>query len=157
MELHYDTCKSPIGVIYIVFGSTGIVRLCLTKEKFGKGYNSCKKGKNEEVRKQLQKYFSGRQKKFSLPICLNGSSFQKKVWNALRSIPYGETRSYEWLAKKIGRTKAVRAVGNAVGTNPLPIIIPCHRVIRKNGELGGYGYGPKMKEKLLEHERRHKN
>ncbi len=152
MELRYDNYVSPMGTVYIVFNSRGIARLTLAKERFEREYG-CAMGKNKEAVRQLGEYFDGERKEFSLPLQFNGTPFQKKVWTTLEKIPYGETRSYEWVAEKIGKPKAVRAVGNAVGANPLPIIIPCHRVIRKNGELGGYGYGAAVKEKLLKIER----
>jgi len=153
MVLYYDVVESSIGPIHVVFGSGGIVRMTLEEKRFKKEYSSCIKKENREARKQLGEYFDGKRKEFSLPLHFEGTPFQKKVWNALRKIPYGETRSYEWVALDIGTPKAVRAVGNAVGANPIPIVIPCHRVIRKNGELGGYGYGAAMKKKLLEMER----
>ncbi|RLF64544.1 MAG: cysteine methyltransferase [Thermoplasmata archaeon] len=152
MVLYYDTFNSPLGHIYVVFNSEGIVRITIGKERFENEYKSCIKKENREARAQFNEYFEGKRKKFSLPINFQGTSFQKKVWNALKKIPYGKTCSYEWVAKEIGKPRASRAVGNAVGANPLPIVIPCHRVIRKNGKLGGYGYGTEMKKRLLEHE-----
>ena len=82
----------------------------------------------------------------------SGTKFQQKVWRALLKIPYGETRSYQWVASQIGNPKAVRAVGQAVGKNPLPVIIPCHRVIHSNGTLGGFSLGIKIKKLLLKME-----
>lgn len=81
-----------------------------------------------------------------------GTPFQQKVWRALRTIPKGQTRSYAWVAKKIGKPKAVRAVANACGANPYPVVIPCHRVIRSDGSLGGFSGGLKLKRKLLARE-----
>ena len=150
MAPYYDVIKSPVGKIHVVFGSEGIERITLEEERFRKEYSSCIKKENREARKQLEEYFDGKRKEFSLPLQFEGTTFQKRVWNVLREIPCGETRSYEWVAKKAGRPRAVRAVGNAVGANPIPVVIPCHRVIRKNGELGGYGYGTDVKKKLLE-------
>lgn len=151
MEEYYDVYPSPLGNIYIIFTSKGIKRVCLTEEKFEKGKYTLKK--NEKARKQLQEYFDGKRKNFSLPLCIDGTSFQKEVWKTLQKIPYGETRSYQWVAEEIGKPKVCRAVGNAIGANPLPIIIPCHRVIKKSGEIGGYSGGEGIKEKLLEHEK----
>lgn len=153
MVFYHDVVKSPLGPIYVVFDSMEIVRITLGKKRFEKEYASCGKKENAGARTQLEEYFGGKRKEFSLPIRPEGTPFQKKVWNALKRIPYGETRSYKWVAGEIGTPEASRAVGNAVGANPLPIIIPCHRVIRKNGELGGYGYGTAIKKKLLEIER----
>lgn len=95
----------------------------------------------DEIYKQFKQYFDGQLKEFSLPIKPVGTDFQLKVWQALRMIPYGETISYQEIAHQIGKDKASRAVGNAIGQNPLPIIIPCHRVVRKNGHLGGFSGG----------------
>ncbi len=99
---------------------------------------------------QLEEYFAGRRKSFSVPVSFHGTAFQEAVWNELQRIPYGETRSYRDIAAAIGHPGAVRAVGNAVGKNPIPIIIPCHRVIRTDHTLGGFSLiGPETKRKLL--------
>ena len=82
-------------------------------------------------------------------IKMEGTPFQKKVWKAIATIPYGETRSYKWIAQKIGHPKAVRAVGQACGANPFPFIIPCHRVVASNGKIGGFSLGLKLKRRLL--------
>jgi len=105
------------------------------------------------AKSQLQDYFSGTLKIFSVPIKLNGTAFQESVWTLLKTIPYGETRSYGWIAKKLGKPPgASRAVGLANGSNPLPIILPCHRVIGASGALTGFGGGLPTKEWLLTHE-----
>lgn len=108
----------------------------------------------QEVKRQLEEYFSGRLQNFDLPLKPKGTDFQKQVWKALLTIPYGETKSYGDIAKQIGKEKAVRAVGGANHVNPISIVIPCHRVIGKNGNLTGYGGGLEVKEKLLELERK---
>jgi len=102
----------------------------------------------------LQAYFRGELKEFDLPLALEGTKFQLRVWNTLRTISYGVTISYLQLAKRIGNPNASRAVGLANGSNPIPIIIPCHRVIGSNGKLTGYGGGLPIKEKLLALEKR---
>jgi methylated-DNA-[protein]-cysteine S-methyltransferase len=107
------------------------------------------------VRKQLEEFFAGSRKTFDLPLKPAGTEFQKDVLNALQTIPYGETRSYKDIAEAIGRPKAVRAVGGANGNNPIPIIIPCHRVIGSNGSLTGFGGGVAAKQYLLDLERSH--
>jgi methylated-DNA-[protein]-cysteine S-methyltransferase len=101
------------------------------------------------VIRQLQAYFEGKQKAFDLPLVLEGTEFQLLVWRNLRKIPYGETVSYGQLARRIGSPEAARAVGLANGSNPIPIIIPCHRVIGSNGDLTGFGGGLPVKKKLL--------
>ncbi|MDS0525732.1 methylated-DNA--[protein]-cysteine S-methyltransferase [Clostridium sp. SHJSY1] len=99
--------------------------------------------------KELNEYFDGKRKYFNLPLNPHGTEFQKKVWNALMEIPFGETRSYKEIAKAIGNEKASRAVGMANNKNPIMIIIPCHRVIGSNGKLIGYAGGIDVKDKLL--------
>ncbi len=108
-----------------------------------------------ETEQQLRQYFARHLKKFTVPLEFNGTSFQKSVWAALLSIPYGETRSYAQIAKQIGRPKAVRAVGAANGKNPISIIAPCHRVIGTNGSLTGFAGGLEAKRYLLGLEARH--
>ena len=99
---------------------------------------------------QLKEYFNLKRKKFYIPLDIGGTEFQMKVWNELKKIPYGKTASYKEIAESIGNVKAVRAVGKANSKNPVPIIIPCHRVIEHSGKLGGYSGGLGIKEKLLE-------
>ncbi len=100
--------------------------------------------------KQLEEYFKRKRKNFDIPFDLEGTDFQLSVWNELLNIPYGRTTSYGAIASKLGNPKLLRAVGRAIGTNPIPIIIPCHRVINNNGQLGGFSAGIKLKEELLE-------
>ena len=108
-----------------------------------------------EVVDQLRRYFSGQRVDFDVPLDLSGYSFfLYRVWEATRAIPYGETRSYAELAAAVGRPRAYRAIGRAMAINPTPIIVPCHRVLRSDGGLGGYGGGLALKERLLEMERR---
>jgi methylated-DNA-[protein]-cysteine S-methyltransferase len=107
-----------------------------------------------ETVSQLKAYFAGELKKFDLPMSLEGTPFQKRVWEELQRIPYGQTISYQELAQRVGNPKASRAVGSANGKNPVAVIVPCHRVIATGGTLGGYGGGLERKEWLLEHETR---
>jgi methylated-DNA-[protein]-cysteine S-methyltransferase len=102
--------------------------------------------------KQLDEYFKGKRKKFNLPLKMEGTPFQIRVWKELSKIPFGKVISYKELAQKVGKPKAFRAVGNANGKNKFPIILPCHRVIASDGTLGGYGLGLPRKKKLLDHE-----
>ena len=111
--------------------------------------------KNKAVLSQLKKYLKGQLKHFNCPLDFRGTPFEKKVWSELSKIPYGQTRSYKEIARAIGHPKAFRAVGNANGKNPLPLIIPCHRVIESNGGLGGFGHGIKVKQRLLDFEKSH--
>ncbi len=105
---------------------------------------------------QLKEYFSGKRKTFTIKLASKGTPFQQEVWQALLSIPYGQTLSYGQIAQAIGKPKAVRAVGAANGQNPVSIIVPCHRVIGSNGKLVGYGGGLSIKEALLTHENTHR-
>ncbi|HPF44302.1 MAG TPA: methylated-DNA--[protein]-cysteine S-methyltransferase [Syntrophomonadaceae bacterium] len=104
---------------------------------------------------QINEYLAGRRKIFDLPLMAEGTRFQQQVWQALQGIPYGETRSYQQIAEQIGNIKACRAVGMANNRNPIAIVIPCHRVIGKNGTLVGYGGGLDVKARLLELEKTH--
>ncbi len=111
--------------------------------------------RTDGVRKRIEailEYFNGQ--KLVLPFDIDGTDFQRRVWSAILSIPYGQTRTYNEIARMVGRPSAVRAVANACGANPIPLVIPCHRVVRKDGKIGGYGLGPEKKKVLLELESR---
>lgn len=108
-----------------------------------------------DLEEMLDNYFQGEPTQLDYPLDISGTVFQKKVWEAVKQIPYGEVRSYKWVASKIGNPKAARAVGRAVAHNPVVIVIPCHRVIRNNGSLGRYGRMDWLKEKLLKLENIH--
>ena len=103
-----------------------------------------------EAARQLGEYFAGKRQRFELPLAPDGTAFQREVWAALQAIPYGETRSYRDIAEAVGKPMAAMAVGGANGRNPLPILIPCHRVIGADGSLTGYGGGLEIKRFLLE-------
>jgi len=161
MSKSFGVYKSPIGEIYIVSNEENITRLELFKENWEKYYNKNKELIRDDnssmflkAASQLEEYFKGERTKFELPISVEGTEFQKQVWAALLEIPYGETRCYADIAHTIGRDKAVRAIGQANKVNALPIIIPCHRVIGKNGSMVGYaGSNIDVKIKLLELEK----
>lgn len=127
------------------------------------GGNGIPEGENKQTRLlvqaagQLDEYFTGKRKEFDLPLAAEGTLFQKKVWNALCTIPYGETRSYKDIAIQIGNAKACRAVGMANHNNPIGIIVPCHRVVGADGKLVGYAGGLDRKQLLLELERKYKD
>ncbi|AKB85263.1 methylated-DNA--[protein]-cysteine S-methyltransferase [Methanococcoides methylutens] len=111
----------------------------------------------KEAGRQLQEYLAGERKEFDLPLSPVGTEFMQRVWDALCEIPYGETRCYQEIAQRIGNPKASRAVGLANNRNPIPIYIPCHRIIGKNGKLTGFRSGLGLKERLLELEEQHKD
>ncbi len=104
----------------------------------------------DSCKRQFTEYLEGKRKAFDIPYIMVGTDFEKKVWSILLTIPYGETRSYRWLARKAGLPKGARAVGQALKRNPLPILIPCHRIIQEDGGLGGYSSGVDMKRRLLD-------
>ena len=141
---------SPIGPLEVSGTSEGIVSVTFVKTRLPNDRNlpECVK---EGIR-QLEEYFKGARKNFSLKLLLQGTPFQKLVWQRLNKIPYGKLVSYGDVAKAIGKPNAYRAVGNANNKNPIPIIIPCHRVIGSDGTLVGYGGGLWRKEWLLDHE-----
>ncbi|MDR2698180.1 MAG: methylated-DNA--[protein]-cysteine S-methyltransferase [Candidatus Methanoplasma sp.] len=103
-----------------------------------------------EAASQIDEFLTGKRTDFDLPLKIEGTDFQKSVWNELRKIPYGETASYKDIAEGIGRPNASRAVGSACGANPIPLIIPCHRVITSDGGLGGFGGGLALKRRLMD-------
>lgn len=107
------------------------------------------------VRRQVEEYCAGTRKTFDIELAAHGTAFQRRVWDALREIPFGETRSYGDIAERIGNRRASRAVGAANAVNPIALIVPCHRVIGANGTLTGYGGGLRMKQRLLAHEARY--
>ncbi|HLR35735.1 MAG TPA: methylated-DNA--[protein]-cysteine S-methyltransferase [Tissierellales bacterium] len=143
MEIAYDVYESPIGHIHIVVDEIGVKKIVLFEEDWQKymeqnKYIKRNKEMCREAAEQLDEYFRGKRKKFQLPLSIEGTEFRKKVWNTLKDIPYGEVKNYLQIAKAIGNPKAVRAVGQANRANQLPIIIPCHRVIGKDGSLTGF-------------------
>jgi methylated-DNA-[protein]-cysteine S-methyltransferase len=147
---HTAYYESEIGPIEITGTEEGILSLDFLEEGSMDDYevHPCL----EECVQQLDEYFKGTRSEFSLNVILQGTAFQKNVWNQLMKIPFGETVTYKDLASRIGNTKAVRAVGNANGKNRIAIIVPCHRVIGSNGTLVGYASGVWRKEWLLKHE-----
>lgn len=158
MIMGYDIYNSPIGVIRVVVDEIGVRKIELFEDDW-EGYAKLHQGLEEnkelcrEAIVQLDEYFAGARKEFELPLSIEATQFRRKVWNALLDIPYGETRNYLQIAEAIGNPKAVRAVGQANRVNPLPIIIPCHRVIGKSGDLVGYaGNRTPIQKLLLEHE-----
>ncbi len=159
-HLYYSSYKVKNFSFKVFVTPAGILRLLINPDKNKESFfnNAISLQPDDPylfgIYQQLQEYLEHRRKTFSLPLDLYGTEFQLKVWEQLQKIPYGETVSYKTIAEKIGNVKAVRAVGGANGANPIPIIIPCHRVINENGKLGGYTGGINIKKKLLELEGR---
>lgn len=154
--ISYTEMESPIGKLRLAGNEKGLRQL-----SFVSGQHTRAVAKEwvrdekpfKEATRQLRAYFRGELKEFDLALEMQGTDFQKSVWNELRKIPYGETRSYGQVAKRIGNPKAMRAVGAANGQNPIAIIVPCHRVIGSSGSLTGFGGGMDCKKRLLELEK----
>lgn len=155
--MYYSKLQSPLGPLLLEANDSG---LCALTFAAGRRAVRLEPGATQdgapftETIRQLQAYFRGELEEFDLPLALIGTPFQLRVWERLQAIPYGQTISYGELAEQIGKPKAARAVGLANGSNPIPIIIPCHRVIGSDGRLTGYGGGLSIKEKLLSFESR---
>ncbi|NLW92741.1 MAG: methylated-DNA--[protein]-cysteine S-methyltransferase [Syntrophomonadaceae bacterium] len=146
-------CATDIGPLVIAENGRAITQIFLPGEAVPTGYKYKDTGLLKEAALQLQAYFSGTLKTFSVAIDPQGTRFMQQVWASLQQIPYGETRSYRDIAVSIGNPRACRAVGQANNRNPIPILIPCHRVIGANGQLVGYGGGIHMKKYLLDLEK----
>ncbi len=142
--------SSPIGNIEIIANELAVKRINFLKNKRKPARNDLKKSEVlSSAVKQLKEYFNGKREFFDLPLFFKGTPMQQKVWRQILDIPIGKTSSYKDISKKIKKPNAYRAVGNAVGRNPLPIVIPCHRVIHSNGDIAGFTGGNDIKMKLL--------
>ncbi len=151
--IYIKNINTPVGNIQITGTEQGIISVHIKEKQWENATHipTCIR----VCENQLYEYFSGNRTQFDLPLLIQGTSFQKKVWKQLQQIPYGTTISYKQLAEQIGHSKAVRAVGSANGKNKHCIIIPCHRVIASNGNMGGYsaGKGIETKRHLLDLEK----
>ena len=148
----YTACyRSEIGPFEVIGKQKGILAMTFNKDPLVTDHDlpACM----TECLRQLEEYFKGRRRKFNIPLLLKGTDFQKAVWRQLQKIPFGRTASYGDVARAIGRPRAFRAVGNANNKNPIPLIIPCHRVIGSDGKLVGFGGGIWRKQWLLDHEK----
>jgi len=145
------TVRSPLGALRLYAAADQLVGLYLPVQAAPAGLDQPSEVL-ERTAAQLAEYFAGHRRRFDLPLAPRGTEFQISVWQALRAIPHGETRSYGELARSLGRPAASRAVGAANGKNPISIIVPCHRVVGANGHLTGYAGGVPAKRWLLDHE-----
>ena len=162
--IEYTTFNSPIGKIYIAAVKEGVVKISFSNESPQELENYCQKRLGSEVhqgsdftkyaKQQILDYLEGKTQSLDFPVIHLNSPFRKKVLEAERNIPYGETRSYEDVAKMVSNSKASRAVGSANANNPLPLYYPCHRIICSDGSLGGFGWGLEVKQWLLNLEAR---
>ncbi len=153
-QLFYKEIASPVGTLKLVASSDALVAVLWERERRNRVKLDAMTSAPQQpillaAERQLAEYFAGARTEFDLPLQPDGSEFQKKVWQALREIPFGQTRSYLDLAKAVGSSKAARAVGAANGKNPLSIIVPCHRVVGSNGSLTGFAGGLETKAALL--------
>ena len=150
--MFYYFYKTPIGRLQIFADSKYITGISFFEKKVQDAIEE-ETPLIKRMYLELEEYFTGKRKSFDVPVSPNGTFFQQSVWKALQAIPYGETRSYKQIAEMIGKPTACRAVGMANNRNPIPIIIPCHRVVGTNGDLTGYAGGLDIKRKLLEIEK----
>lgn len=158
MRQFYDTFSTPLGDFSVALNATGAViatafgGLAELRERFNADEIVRDEKRAAPVRREVTEYFAGKRKKFAVPLAPSGTPFQHKVWAALQRIPLGETRSYGQLAAEIERPDAARAVGRANATNPICLLVPCHRVIGADGSLTGFAFGDELKRRLLDHE-----
>ena len=153
--MQYRTIESPVGPLTLAGDGRRLMHLWMVDQTHEPSYGGWERNDKafSDAIDQLDGYFAGERREFDLELDLVGTNFQRRVWEALLTIPYGETRSYGYIAEQIGSPGASRAVGLANGRNPIGIIVPCHRVIGANGSLTGYGGGLERKRILLELER----
>ena len=159
MKLAFMEMTSPVGLLKLVANETALVAVLWENEnpkrvRLAELIEQTHHPILLETQKQLTEYFAGKRQQFDLPLDFEGTEFQQKVWQALLTIPFGETRSYRDVAEQIGNVKAVRAVGAANGKNPISIIAPCHRVVGANGKLVGFAGGLDNKDILLRLEKK---
>lgn len=156
--MNYDYLDTPIGRLLLIGDDHGLCHIDFERSRYPTAIDPAwprDAAAFTAARTQLLAWFAGERRDFDLVLNPRGTAFQRRVWQELRAIPYATTISYGELARRIGNTSASRAVGAANGRNPLPIIVPCHRVIGNDGSLTGFGGGIDTKRWLLEHERRH--
>lgn len=154
MNAYTDTLTSPIGTLTVVVNGDGALTHVLFERQSPPAGAQPDSARCAAAVTQLREYFAGERTEFDLPLAPAGSEFQRRVWNALRQVEYGAVLDYRGLGGRIGRPLAARAVGRANATNPIPIVIPCHRVIGANGSLTGYAGGIEAKRLLLDLESR---
>jgi methylated-DNA-[protein]-cysteine S-methyltransferase len=158
MKYYYDTFSTPVGDFSVALDESGAVvatafgRMTELGKRSGPGGLIHDPGRAAGVRAQVQEFFAGKREQFDVCLSPTGTVFQKRVWKELQRIPYGQTRSYGQLAAVVGRPGAARAVGRANATNPICLLVPCHRVIGADGALTGFAFGEDLKRRLLEHE-----
>jgi O-6-methylguanine DNA methyltransferase len=165
-SITWATMKSRVGTIRVAATPRGVCKIALGKETAADFFDWLERYVGHAPRQpersgivalaldQIAEYLDCRRREFDLPLDLRGTDFQRRMWSAVSAIPYGETRTYADIARVLGKPQAVRAVGAANGANPLPLVVPCHRVLGSDGSLTGYGGGLDVKRRLLEMESR---
>lgn len=163
VDLRYAVFETELGWMGLVASPVGLKRVVLPQAAASIALPLVREGLDGAVAdsgafgdlpERMRRYFQGERVAFDDGLDMgHATAFLRAVWEATRLIPYGETRSYSWVAERVGKPRATRAVGQALGRNPVPIVVPCHRVVNKDGGLGGFGDGPKMKKRLLSLER----
>jgi O-6-methylguanine DNA methyltransferase len=167
IAIYHALCQTPIGPLHLFSSSQGLVKLTLPTESRREAETYLQRvlgavtihedtAIHQQALNELAAYFAGTGRAFSVPLDPHGTPFQRLAWDAVAAVPYGETRSYKAIAQAIGRPAAFRAVGAANGANPLPLIIPCHRLVGSNGNLIKYGGGLEVKRRLLAMEQRNR-
>jgi len=162
MEYSYFKYPSPLGILTVMFTKRGIHRITFRNNAKNNNISGdiyireCDHLIYKYIFGELNKYFTGKLRVFEVPVVLEGTNFQKRVWQELMKVPYGESMTYGEIARAIGSPKAARAVGNANNKNKLPIIIPCHRIISSSGKLTGYAGGLDRKRWLINHEEKYR-
>ncbi|MDQ4106281.1 MAG: methylated-DNA--[protein]-cysteine S-methyltransferase [Actinomycetota bacterium] len=166
MKAYLDTVETPAGPLTFAVNEEGALVRAHFEESDdlsdiedglqADGYEFFveDRGRTARLRKEISEYCAGERREFTVPVAASGTPWQMRVWEALRRIPFGETRSYAQVAEMVGSPGAARAVGGANGCNRVPLVVPCHRVISADGSLGGFSGGLHLKQRLLEHERR---
>ena len=157
--LYYTTFPTPFWEIILAGNEQGLAHLHMETGEGSRSFSIDpawvrKDEFFDKARQQVLEYFAGTRSEFTIPLAPKGTDFQQQVWQALRAIPHGQTRSYKEIAEAMGKPKAARAVGTANGKNPIPIIIPCHRVIAAGGKLAGFAHGLGAKQQLLNLEKK---
>jgi methylated-DNA-[protein]-cysteine S-methyltransferase len=153
MSFFYSETDSPVGRLYIITDERALAGILWSAEAMRARFSDLQEQEtplHRKVKKQLAEYFAGKRRTFDLPLAMNGTPFQQAVWRQLTKIPFGRTKSYAEIAEAVKSPKAVRAVGAANGRNPISIVVPCHRVIGKDGSLTGFAGGMNVKKKLLQ-------
>lgn len=154
MRVERRSLRTPVGVLVVSADDLGVVAINRAGRPVSRRGSAAARRHAVVAVRQLREYFAGTRRSFTVPLHLEGTDFQRRAWEVMRTIPFGETMTYGGQARAMRSPRAARAVGGANGANPVPIIVPCHRVVAGDGSLGGYALGSTMKKWLLRHESR---